>query len=150
MDGPGDELLARAGLAGDQHGGIGRRDLGHVGEHRPEGRGGADDLLEHRRLVDLLTEDDVLSLQLVLQPLDLGVGLLESLARFLGGGDVHHGADVLGAAGRGVVEGMRHDVQMLHGAVGHQESMLEIPVLGLARGAIDELLHAVPVLGMGS
>ena len=38
MDRAGDELLARAGLAGDQHGGVGPGDLGHAGEHRLQRR----------------------------------------------------------------------------------------------------------------
>src|SRR5262249_60127118 len=59
-------------------------------------------------------------------------------------------ADVPGPPCRLVVDHMRDDVEMLHGAVWHQESMLEIPVLALTRGAIDELLHALAVLGMDS
>src|SRR5262247_2425013 len=50
------------------------------------------------------------------------------------GGEVHHGSDVLGSAGWFLVEGMGHNMQMLHGAVRHDDSVLEIPVLGLARG----------------
>ena len=98
VDRPGDELLARAGLAGDQHGRIRRRHLGHVRQNRPKRRRDADDLLEHGGLVDLLTEDDVLALQPIRQGLDPGVG-----------------ADVLGPVGRVVVDGVRDDVQALHG-----------------------------------
>ena len=61
VDSPGDELLACAGLAGDQHGRIRRRHLGHERQDRAKRRRGADDLLEHGGLVDLLTEDNVLA-----------------------------------------------------------------------------------------
>src|SRR5262249_61984410 len=58
-----DELLTRTGLASDQYGGVRRSHLRDVRQHRAQGWGGADDLLEHRGIVDLLTEDDVLPLQ---------------------------------------------------------------------------------------
>ena len=38
MDRAGDEFLARAGLASDQHGGVGRGDLRHAREHRLQRR----------------------------------------------------------------------------------------------------------------
>ena len=59
VDRPGDELFAGAGLPGDQHGRFGRRDLRQVGEHGPERRRRADDLLEHRRAVDVFAQREI-------------------------------------------------------------------------------------------
>jgi len=38
------------------------------------------------------------------------------------------------------VDGLSADVQVLHGAVGHQEPILAVQVLGLASSMLDELL----------
>src|SRR5580765_2002558 len=59
MNGPRDELLAGAGFAGDQHRRIAAGDLGH--SHQDGGERGrpADNLLEHRGLVDFLAKRDV-------------------------------------------------------------------------------------------
>ncbi len=130
MDGPGDELLAGAGLTGDQDGRVRRRHLGHVRQDRPERWRGADDLLEQGGLVDLLPEDNALARQPVFQGLDLGVG-------------------AVGPGGGVGVDGVREDVQVLHDAGRHQESVLAIPVLDLTRDAIDELLDRGPILGVG-
>src|SRR5262245_12703289 len=45
---------------------------------------------------------------------------------------------------------MGDDRQMLYGALGHDDSVIEIPVLGLAPRALDEVLHAVLVCGVDS
>src|SRR5262249_49197586 len=63
VDRAGDELLPRTGFASDQYGGVHRSHLQDMRQHRAQGWGGADDLLEHRGIIDLLTEDDVLPLQ---------------------------------------------------------------------------------------
>ena len=77
VDRPGDELLARAGLPGDEHGGIGRRHLGHVRQDHPERPRSADDLLEHRRAIDLLAQREILASDAVVGALaivDIGSG----------------------------------------------------------------------------
>ena len=71
-----DELLARAGLTGDQHGRIRRRDLGHVGEHRLQRRRRPDDLLEHRGPVHLVPQYQIFFVELILQRLKLRLGPL--------------------------------------------------------------------------
>ena len=69
MDRAGHQLLARAGLTGNENRGIGWRDLGDAREHRLQGGRGADDLLEHRGLVDFLPQRHVFLLQPLLGPL---------------------------------------------------------------------------------
>ena len=70
MDGAGDQLLARAGLAIDQYGGIGGGDAADLVEHRQQGGTAADDLLEIVRGLDLFLEVEVL----LVQPRALGLG----------------------------------------------------------------------------
>ena len=84
MDGSGDEFLARAGLAADQHRGVRRGDAADVVEHRRQRGALADDFLEVVDRVDLFLEVKVLGLE-------PGLFLLQQHAV----GDVHeHGARV--------------------------------------------------------
>ena len=57
MDGPGEELLARARLAQQEHGGLAARDLGQDGEDAVQGHGPAHDVLEGVGFADLLAHD---------------------------------------------------------------------------------------------
>src|SRR5260370_18387466 len=61
-----DELLSRAGLAADEHRRIAGGDLARAREHRRQRWRRADNLLEHRRPVDLLSQGDVFLLQSLL------------------------------------------------------------------------------------
>ena len=72
---PGDELLTGAGLAQDQHRGVGGRDLLDLVEHLAHRFAGTDDLLEVT--LDLLLQIDVLGLQAVLERIDLRQGLAQ-------------------------------------------------------------------------
>src|SRR6266404_549774 len=72
-----DELLAGAGLAGDEHRRVGRRDLRHARQHRTQGWRRAYDLLEHRRPVDLLAEREIL----VIHPLLGALAIVDVGAR---------------------------------------------------------------------
>src|SRR5262249_14594023 len=60
MDGPGDQLLARAGLARNEHGGIGGGDTADAVERLPGGGALAHDLLEVTVRFDLFLEVKVL------------------------------------------------------------------------------------------
>src|SRR6266850_6388513 len=66
---PRDELLPRAGLAGDEDGRIAAGDLGHSRQHGRQRRRGADNFFEHRCLVDFFPQRHVLLLQSLLGPL---------------------------------------------------------------------------------
>src|SRR5260370_42359692 len=61
-----DELLSRAGLAADEHRRIAAGDLARAREHPRQRRRGADNLLEHRRSVDFLSQGDVFLLESLL------------------------------------------------------------------------------------
>src|SRR5262249_51609183 len=78
MEGAGDELLAGAGLATDQHGGIRRGDGFDRLQHPAQGGVRADDLAEVVLGADLFLEVNLLLVQLVLERLDLfeGQGVL--------------------------------------------------------------------------
>ena len=62
MDRAGHEFLARSGFAGNEYCGIGRCGLGDSRKDRLQSRRGSDDFLEHRSLVDLLAEREILIL----------------------------------------------------------------------------------------
>ena len=74
VDGPRDQLLAGAGLAGDQDGGVGRRDLLDPAQHRQQRLAAAHHLGEVVLAVDLLLQVGVLVLQPRRQRPDLLVG----------------------------------------------------------------------------
>jgi len=76
MDRAGHKFLARAGLARNQHGGIGPGDFGHAAKHRLQRRRCPDDLLEHRGSVDLVPQYEVLFIELILQGAQLCLGPL--------------------------------------------------------------------------
>jgi hypothetical protein len=63
-----EEFLPRAGLTGDEDGGIAARDSRHSRQHGRQRRRGADNLFEHRRLVDFLSQRHVFLLQPLLGP----------------------------------------------------------------------------------
>ena len=67
MKGAGDELLARAGLAADQDGGVGGGDRLSLLEHPAQGRALADDLAEVVLGADLLLQVGLLLAELVLR-----------------------------------------------------------------------------------
>ena len=71
VDGAGDQLLAGARLAGDQHGGVGPRHLTHFGERAQDRRGLADDVAERGLRPDLLLEVEILLLEARLEGRDL-------------------------------------------------------------------------------
>src|SRR5213594_1120876 len=60
MDRAGDELLARTGFPGDEHGRIDRCNLGDAREHFSQGRGRTDDALEHAFLAELVADGKAL------------------------------------------------------------------------------------------
>src|SRR5882672_8521294 len=66
MNGPRDEFFAGAGFAGDQNRRIGAGDLRHVRQDGGQRGRAADNLFEHRGLVDFLSKRDVLLLQFLL------------------------------------------------------------------------------------
>src|SRR5258708_1245369 len=63
MNGPREQLLAGTGFAANQTRRIGAGDLGHLRQDGGERGRGADNLLEHRGLVDLLSQRDVFLFQ---------------------------------------------------------------------------------------
>src|SRR5260221_4997914 len=69
MNGPRDELLAGAGFAGDQHRRIAAGDLRNVRQDGGQRRRAADNLFEHRGLVDFLSKRNVLLLQFLFSSL---------------------------------------------------------------------------------
>ncbi len=86
VKGPGDQLLAGAALAGDQHGAVGICDLLDHVEDTPQSRAGSDDVLEAVALVELALEDPVLGLEAAVfdglfhEPSDhVQMGLVEGL-----------------------------------------------------------------------
>src|SRR5215475_5435004 len=74
MNRPRDQLLARAGFAGDQHGSVGRGHLFDRFQRAPERRRVADYLLELRDPAELVAQRYVLGFQLISQSGDLLVG----------------------------------------------------------------------------
>src|SRR5258708_34425183 len=77
MNGPRDELLAGAGSAGDQHRRIAGGNLGHLRQDGGQRGRAADNLFEHRGLVDFLSQCDVFLLQFLFSSLavfDIGSG----------------------------------------------------------------------------
>src|SRR5580700_1686799 len=68
MNGPRDEFFAGTGFAADQNRRIAAGDLGHSRQDRGERGRGADNLFEHRGLVDFLSKRHVLLLQSLLGP----------------------------------------------------------------------------------
>ena len=82
MDPGGEELLAGAGFAEEQHRRVGGGDPFDLCEHRPDRLALADDRVESAALLDLAFERDVLQMEFVAQPDDF----LERLLLF---GDVH-------------------------------------------------------------
>src|SRR6195256_140709 len=66
MNGPRQELFASAGFARDQHRRIAAGDLGHVRREAGQRARAADNLFEHRGLVDFLSKRNVLLLQFIL------------------------------------------------------------------------------------
>src|ERR1700730_1964829 len=54
--GPGNTFLARSGIAGDQNRGVNGSNLEYPGKHRLQGRRCSDDVLKHRRTIDLLSQ----------------------------------------------------------------------------------------------
>src|SRR5262249_1106751 len=63
VDGAGDQLLARARLAGDEHRGVGGGDAADLVQHVQQGGAAADDLLEVVVRLDLFLEVQVLLLE---------------------------------------------------------------------------------------
>ena len=61
-----DQLLAGSGFAGDQDGGVGRSGLLDCLEGLLQGATGADELLQIQRPADLLTQREILVLELIL------------------------------------------------------------------------------------
>src|ERR1700686_4321932 len=57
--GPGDQFFASSGIAGYQNRGVNGSDLGYPRKHRLQGRRSSDDLLKHRRTIDLLSQCQV-------------------------------------------------------------------------------------------
>src|SRR5262249_1872935 len=76
MDRARHEFLARAGLAGDQDGGVCAGNPRHAIEHRLERPRRPDDLLEHRGAIHLVPQHQILLVELLLQRPDLGLGPL--------------------------------------------------------------------------
>src|SRR5713101_4173914 len=66
MNCPRDEFFAGAGFAGDQNRRIAAGDLRHLGQDGGQRGRAADNLFEHRGLVDLLSKRNVLLLQFIL------------------------------------------------------------------------------------
>ena len=83
MDRPGHELLAGAGLAEEEHGGVGGGHLLDLGEDAGERGARPDDLVEAPGVADLLLEDDVLRLQPLLELAHLPQARLERRLRLL-------------------------------------------------------------------
>ena len=71
VDGARDQLLAGAGLAGDQHGGVGRRDQLDLAQRLLDRGAVADDAAVIALEADLLLQIGVLQLQPLAQPVDL-------------------------------------------------------------------------------
>ena len=93
-----EELLAGAGLAEEQHRGVGGGDAFDLCEHRADRLALADDRVEAAALVDLAFQRDVLQVELVAQPHDF-------LERLLLLGDVQAGPEVAGELAAGEVRG---------------------------------------------
>src|SRR5262249_57722091 len=90
VDRSGDELLPGAGLAGDEYRRVGRRYLLHARDHRAHRCRVAHDLFEHRRLVHLLAERDVLVMHPLLGALAIvDVGACREPANHAALGIVH-------------------------------------------------------------
>src|SRR5207245_4785837 len=74
---PGDELLARTRLTKNEDGSVSAGHPRHLSEHAPKRPGRADDLLEHRGVIDFVPEGLVLILHALFGPLpivDVGSG----------------------------------------------------------------------------
>jgi hypothetical protein len=71
VDGAGDEFLAGASLARDEHRGVRRRHFGNPREDRLQWLGGTDNFLEHQSAVDLVSQRQVFPIELILERPDL-------------------------------------------------------------------------------
>src|SRR5262245_51749821 len=60
MNSAGDEFLSRSGLTGNKYRGIDRGHFLHLHQYAPERFGRTDDLLEHRRSIDLFAQGQIL------------------------------------------------------------------------------------------
>ncbi len=99
VEGPGDELLARAGLAADQDGRAGGGDRLNLLEHPAQGGALPDDLAEVVLGAGFLFQVGFLLRELVLESLDLleGEGILNGEGDLIG--DELEEADVSGIVG---------------------------------------------------
>ena len=88
VEGVGDEVLAHAGLALEEHGRRGRRHLLDLGQHVAQRVGAAHHALEARLGLHLLAQVGVVGLEPLAQPPDLGERLAERLLGSLLVGDV--------------------------------------------------------------
>src|SRR6266478_1985576 len=66
MDGSRHKLFSCSRFTRDQNCGIGWRNFGNARENGLQSRGGSDNLLKHRSLINLFTESGVLLLQFIL------------------------------------------------------------------------------------
>ena len=85
MDGLGDEFLARACFAADEHGGIGGGDLLDLAEHLPDGAAPANDLSVGCRHLDLRLQVVAFRLEPLPEPLVFGHRLAQGLVGHLSG-----------------------------------------------------------------
>ena len=65
MYGASDQLFPRSRFSRNQAGRIRGRNFRHLCQHSPQGFGGANDLLKHRRALDLFAQRDVLISQAI-------------------------------------------------------------------------------------
>src|SRR5258708_10578299 len=84
-----------------------------------------------------------------LRLMQVPLAALQPLFRLLCRGDVHRRTNELEVA-RFIAHAVSHDVQMLDGAIGHQQSMLEIEIPSIPRCALHDPFDAGRVLRMNA
>ena len=160
VDGARDQLLAGAGFAGDQHGGVGRRHQLDLAQDLLDRGAAPDDAVVIALDADFLLQVGVLELQPLAQTVDLlvrGAQLLVGLAPLRDVAEHDHRADHVAAVAdrrRGVFDPERRavlapehfGVDLMHGAVAERGVDRAI-VLGIVRpvrmGVVHDRMHVV-------
>ena len=142
VDRAGDQLLPGAGLAGDQHGGVGTGHQLDLPERRRDGRRAADDALVMALGPDFLLQVRVLQLQALPQRVDLGERALQPALVLPPLADVaehDHGAQQAAAVAdrrRGVLDGKGRSVRP------PEDLVIDLTHSAVPEGRVD---RAVPV-----
>src|ERR1700688_4892374 len=149
MYGASNQFFSGTGFAGDQHRGIGARHFHNVREHGLQGLRRAHNFLEHRDLLDIFAQSDVLFIELIFQGLDLFEGTFQGTPGVALLRDVSDAPYKLNQLARFVGDWAGHAVDIFYGIVWKNDAVVvfcpvppvELSFDGLDRGTIIRM-HA--------